>query len=300
MYDRDDPWAGLPGARGSGAAPVTAMAGAEYARFYETAPQEESPQARTWYARGQNFLVAYTEAREGAVLSRAAQPDEYVVLLPRRETAVEVTTPQGTTAVPGFSLVIVPPGASRIRVHGGGPVCRIFSTRAADLAALCADAASYATPHPNVAPLAPWPAPPDGYRVRAYGLDVAEAPGRFGRIWRCTTLMVNVIPPYRGPRDVAKLSPHHHDDFEQGSLALEGEFIHHLRWSWTTDMWIWRADEHALCASPSLCVIPPPAIHTTQAVGAGANLLVDIFSPPRRDFSEKPGWVPNEAEYPMP
>lgn len=182
MYDRDDPRACLPGARpgGAPAAPVTAYAGAEYARFYEMAPQEGSPQVRTWYARGQNFLVVYTEAQEGAVLSRSAQPDEYVVLLPQRSTAIEVTTPQGTTPVAGFSLVIVPPGESSIRVRAGGPIYRLVSTRSVDLAALCCNAASYATPHPNVAPLVPWPAPPDGYRVRAYSLDVPEAPGRFG------------------------------------------------------------------------------------------------------------------------
>ena len=68
---------------------------------------------------------------------------------------------------------------------------------------------------------------------------------------------------------------------------------------WTTDLTIWREDEHVECLSPSLAVIPPPAIHTSTSEDAGVNQLVDIFAPPRADFSSKPGWVPSAEDDPM-
>ena len=306
MYASTDPRAKL-----AAAAPVTtglpparpkhptAFAAAEYEKFYERAPQEITEGATTWYARGQNFIVAYTNAAEGAVIMRKSEPGEYFVLLPEKSTSVAISAGSETKNVPGYSVAIVPPGDSSVTVLNGGTMICIFAV-SPELAAKCSNAAAYAEQHPNIPAYKPWPEPTGGYRIRSYSLDVPPQEGRFGKIFRCSTLMVNFLPPSNGPRDLAKLSPHHHDDFEQGSLALEGTWTHHIRWPWTPNFHIWREDEHVTCESPSLCVIPPPAVHTSYAAGKGMNTLIDIFSPPRMDFSKVTGWVLNADEYPMP
>lgn len=299
MYDTSDPRARLAAA--TSAAPVVGRyTPAHYGLFYEEQPQQKTAGEETWMARGQNFLVAYTQADPGAVLERRDQVDEYMLLLPDRGKGAIIDAPEGRTEVEGFSLVIVPPGDTRITLTDGGRVARIFSTRSPDLVSQCSNNESYSGDHPRIPAFEPWPEPPAGYKVRAYSLDVPAENGRFGRIFRCTTLMVNILDPLVGPRDITKLSPHHHDDFEQGSLAIDGAFTHHLRWPWTINLNDWREDEHVYCKSPSLTVIPPPAIHTSRGMDDGLNQLVDIFSPPRADFSKQPGWVLNADDYPVP
>lgn len=109
------------------------------------------------------------------------------------------------------------------------------------------------------------------------------------------TMSINVVG-YLGPRDRSALSPHSHAEFEQGSLALRGDFIHHLRTPWGSNADLWHDDEHLPAGSPSLVVVPEHVIHTTEGVHDGQHLLVDIFSPPRADFIAS-GWVFNSGDY---
>jgi hypothetical protein len=299
MYDPSDPRASLaPPA--TTMPPVNAYAPADYLRFYEGPPQRSHELERTWFGRGQNAIVAYSETRPGASFERKGQVDEWVLLLPDPGAKAELVVAGTTHTLTGNTITFVPPGDSALRIVSGGRVISLFTTRSSDLVDACLNRAGYVEPRPNIPPFEVWPTPPDGFRVRSYSLDVADEPGRFGRIWRCTTFMVNYLAPNHGPRDITKLSPHHHDDFEQYSLSLQGAFIHHMRWPWTPNMKMWRNDEHEYCGTPSVAVIPPPAIHTTRALDPGLNQLVDIFSPPRVDFSLKAGWVLNAADYPMP
>ena len=287
----------------SGAPPSSdaqAFSAGVYARFYDMEPQETTDKSKTWLARGQNFIVAFTEAEIGATFERKGQVDEYVLILPDEEMSATVTAGGETKEIGGFTITIVPPGDSVIETTAGGKLIRLFSTQSADLAEKTANAEDYSEPHPHLPPFKPWPEPKGGYKIRSYSLDVPEEEGRFGKIWRCTTFMVNVFPPQHGPRDPSKLSPHHHDDFEQCSLVTGGKYVHHLRWPWTANLAEWRDDDHELCGAPSVTVIPPKAIHTSAAVDPGVNLLIDIFSPPREDFSKMDGWVLNADEYPMP
>ena len=297
MYETDDPRSGLSTASAAAAPTSTAFGSATYARFYASDPQESAPGVKTWLTRGQNFITAYSQAEAGAVFERVGQKDEYVLLLHGKDTAVTLELNGERHEIGGHTISFIPPGDSRITVTAGGEIVRLFTAKAADLLAKVSNPQAYPGVHPQIPPFEPWPVPADGLKLRTYSLDVPDEPGRFGKIFRCTTFMVNVFAP-QGPRDVTKLSPHHHDDFEQCSLALEGDYMHHLRWPWTANQHDWREDEHERCGAPSVCVIPPRVIHTSAPSAPGDNVLVDIFSPPRADFSDMAGWVLNADDYP--
>lgn len=301
MTTDTDPRAAL---KTSGAAPTSTdgIAAPEYRDFSLVAPDEVSDAGSdTWYFRGQNFVQAYTRLKAGDTLVREQQDEEYVVLLVSASTDVVVESDDVTEKVSERAVVVVPPGRSVITANADCDVVRLFDHRTTDVLAKASNAGSYSTPHPRVAPLEPWPEPVGGRKLRVYPTDSIPAePGRFGRIFRTSSFMVNFLDLQEGPRDTEKLSPHHHDDFEQCSLAVEGSYVHHIRTPWTAKQSQWREDEHERVDSPSVAIIPPPTVHTSAAVGEGRNQLIDIFCPPRDDFSAQPGWVLNAADYPEP
>lgn len=274
-------------------------AAADYLRFYDTPPQVEKG-LRRWRGRSQNLVLDLLEVDAGSTVEYSGGPDEIGVLLAEAAAATRLIVDADAVELGPETLTFVPPGPLRLEFETAGTAIVLSTTRSTELADDAMNAVAYLVDHANVAPVVPWPEPVGGYRLRTYDLTVPTLGTPPFRIFRCSSFMVNYIAARTGPRDTSKMSPHDHADFEQLSLVLDGEFVHHLRWPWTTDLSEWRDDQHQLCGAPSLTVIPPPAIHTSQAVGAGRNHLIDIFCPPRADFSRQEGWVLNADDYPAP
>src|SRR4051812_37426498 len=104
MYDKSDPRAGLMSAPANAPKPVTEYFGAQAGLFYEMEPQEKTAKSKTWITRGASMVICYSDVEAGAEFSRDNQPDEYVLLIPEKETTVEVTTEiDGTKKVDGYT-----------------------------------------------------------------------------------------------------------------------------------------------------------------------------------------------------
>lgn len=299
MYASTDPRAALTPRSAAKAPPASGFGEPAYGRYYDSPPQTSDERHKAWLTRGQNFLAMYIEAEAGYTFSRMDQPDEYVLLLPDDGARAKVAWQQTETEIKGPSVTFVPAGASSLVVESKCRIAGFFTSRSKDLVSLCANARDFVE-DPNVGELVSWPDPTDGFKVRSHDLAFPIAEGKFGRLFRCTTFMVNFFDPRNGRRDPKTLSPHDHDDFQQCSLILEGTYVHHMRWPWVVDRTKWREDVHETIGAPSVTFIPARVMHTSEASGPGLNLLIDIFCPPRSDFSAKPGWVLNAAEYPQP
>ncbi|MFD6100116.1 hypothetical protein ACFVWN_26890 [Nocardiopsis flavescens] len=256
---------------------------------------------RLWTVRSANAAVVYAEHADGDTLDREDADETMLVVLPS-EGRLTVHAGGESATVEPTALVTVRPGPWRYEAEGAPRLLRLHTAATSDVLDRAANTAAYADGPGLSAPAVPWPPPVGDAAIRVYGAigDIAPRQGRLGRIFRGRHAMVNLLYPRSGPRDPRTLSPHTHDDFEQLSFVDAGRYVHHIRREWGNDRTAWRPDQHREIGGPSLTVIPPPLVHTSEAVGDGENRMIDIFAGPREDFSRRPGWVLNADDYPAP
>jgi len=264
-------------------------------RYYDDEPVFEGKGLRCWVTRGANFAVVVIEADAGASFSGSAKDEQFAYAL---EGGVLVSSGPQSELLGVEDLAILPPGEWALQFERPGRVVQLVTSDEA-LAGQAPNAALYADGAPEVAKTEAWPEPVGGYRIRRYSTLEAYARGGMVHAFRTRKLMMVPYARFLEPRDETQLTPHSHADFEQGSIALEGEWLHHLRVPWIANRRAWRPDLHLQVGSPSTTIIPAGIIHTSQGIAGEGMRLVDVFAPPRMDFSER-GWVDNAADYPMP
>lgn len=262
--------------------------------YYRDAPQQQGPGWRRWITRSANFAIVYTEAEAGAKISGAFGEEHFGLTL--AGGLIEA----GGHRVPldPDGLAVVPPGTWTFTAGSAGSYLQIV-TAAEQVVEAAPNHATYAGGADEVAPPGDGCEPIGGPRLRTYSLPEAYARGGLVHAFRTAKLMIVPYPRFTEPRDETDLSPHAHEDFEQGSVALEGDWLHHLRFPWGTNRRQWREDRHLEVAAPSTLIVPAGVIHTSQNLPGAGQRLADVFSPPRADFIAK-GWVDNAHEYAVP
>lgn len=269
-----------------------------YRQFWEDEPDEVVGAASVWYHRIQNSVIAYVSGPAGATYTRTGNPDEYFVL--SLFHGVRVTAGDESIEGTAGSVFIVPPGDSTVELTEEGSVWLAFTSAATDLIDKAPNREEYIPPVAHIAPVEPLPEPVDGYRLRHYHVD--DKPAGTAHCYVHRTAMAKFRWPFRQqPRDPEKMSPHHHDDFEQASLIIRGTMIHHLRKPWGRNSREWLPDDHQVVVAPAVAISKPPDIHTTQAVTNNGTVgLIDYYSPVRWDIVMVDGMVTNGEEYPKP
>lgn len=255
-----------------------------------------------WLMCAHNFSVEWVDLADDLQSATFDSGHESILLVEGPGARIQSQT-AGSPAVnvPGRTVAITPPGNYRITAPqgAGGTRLALITARRSDLLGRRPLSPEICEPRdPRVLPAGvPYRRRQDAGGILVYALDEIKASPEKPRLkmLQTDTLSVNLVE-YEGPRTRSELSPHSHSSFEQGSLALAGDFVHHLRVPWGADANQWREDEHLPAGSPSLLVVPVEMIHTTEGVGPGRHFLIDVFSPPRKDFIAK-GWVFNAADY---
>jgi hypothetical protein len=246
-----------------------------------------NPEGGQSNARAQNFTVEWIGRPGHPAVAESAS--EMILLLAGGAARIDDGT--GEIELEGPTAAIAPSGQLTATLVSGGPLLLLATDRA--------DLKDGGDPRDDrIAPIgAPFSRRQPLDQVLVLPFDSIPDPSGNPRIrfLQSATMSVNIVR-YEGPRDTASLSPHAHEDIEQGTLAISGRYIHHLRTPWGKNMAGWREDEHVQAGPATLLLIPPELVHTTQGVGEGTHLLIDIFAPPRRDFIAK-GWMANAGDY---
>lgn len=274
----------------------TSVTRALTALAFHDQPAEAANGCRRWLVRSQNFTIEWIESVDTSARVSVTSDREMMILV--FGAALTVECGGNASPAPARSVVVVSAGTASLTLQAAGS-CAVLASQRSDLAGRrILNDALFATPDPRVAPSLP------GFRgngaspgIKVIPIDGFAAPASNPRLkmLQSETMSINWVE-YEGPRDRRSLSPHSHANLEQASLAVAGKFVHHLREPWGKDANLWAQDRHVEMGSPSVLVVPVHVVHTSEGTGEGRHLLIDVFSPPRRDFIAK-GWVHNAESY---